>query len=117
MEVITEQNTVKRPVLICKEKTDFGVIEESFEMGQEDTCKEANVEDGQVKFGRLVEEENGKVSLEGVLDDSVDIDANGNEKEMKSGLSEIKNDVGVKNINEIVGVEGTDVKSGEIKNV
>lgn len=43
-------------------------------MGQEDSCKETNVEYGLVKFSPLVEEQNGKVCLEGVLDGSVDFD-------------------------------------------
>ncbi|KAK1405374.1 hypothetical protein POM88_004979 [Heracleum sosnowskyi] len=83
-------------------------------MGQEDTCKETNVEDGLVKFSSLVEEQNGKVSLQGGF---VDFDVNGGngiregvdnvEKNVKS--EEVKDDLGVKTSDEIV-----DVKSGEM---
>lgn len=117
------QDTVavrKGLVLISKENCDFGFSGKGFEMGQEDSCKETNAEDGLVKFDSFVEEHNGRVS-EGGLDDFVDSDKNGGnvisegvggvanvEKDVKS---EVKDDVDVKR-SDVVGV-----KSGEILNV
>uniref|UniRef100_A0A162AEE4 Uncharacterized protein n=1 Tax=Daucus carota subsp. sativus TaxID=79200 RepID=A0A162AEE4_DAUCS len=89
-------------------------------MGQESICKETNAEDGLVKCSSLV-------SFDGVFNDSVDFDVNGGngiskvvddvEKDVEGSSGRMEDGGGVVRSVGIVGVEGTEVRSGVMLSV